>query len=182
VRNTSVFVRLLEKSEENFDDHEYLVFGGTVNQARLEENYAKLIKKYETADDKMKSIMLGETPADRSAALQKEIAWHEIYGALRYFILSNDPVARYNANFFKEEQARFTFAFNTLDEQAKKVGAVWNESYSRYEAPESSTEEVKTQTKAQLSVGNFGFRNAAEFLQKDAILGTLNDALNTGKG
>jgi hypothetical protein len=175
VRHTSVFVRLIEKSNEAFDEYEYEVFAGSINTARLEEDYAKKIKKYE--NDANKDLFLGDTPTIISAELQKEIVWHEIYGAIRYFILNKDVPVVYEANFFRNELERFTNAFAAIEKQAEELGAVLDGSTGCYSAPKDATSEVKENVRQKLSVFNFGFRNRREFLQKDIILGVLNDAL-----
>jgi hypothetical protein len=178
VRHTSVFVRLIEESKEISDEREYEVFGGSINTARLEEDYAKKSKKYE--NDVNKDLFLRDTPAIVSAELQKKIVWHEIYGAVRYFILDKDVPVVYEANFFREELKRFTDAFTSIEKKAEELGAVWSE--WRYKAPEGATIEAKEEVEKQLSVFNFGFRNIAEFLQKDVILSILKNAVeHSGK-
>jgi hypothetical protein len=172
VRHTSVFVRLIEKSEEGFDGHEYEVFGGSVVQAQLEKTYAKRQKTWKD-DDMLKDY----TPEIASAKLQKQIAWHEIYGAIRYFILSKDSAGRFESRFFKDELERFTKAYATFDKRVEELGAVYNSRWDRYDAPEGATPEVKEDLRQKLSVFNFGFYNRHEFCQKDAILGVLKDAL-----
>jgi hypothetical protein len=179
VRHTSVFVRLIEKSEQGFDEPEYKVFGGAINTARLEEDYAKKIKKYE--NDPNKDLFLSDTPEIISAELQKEIVWHEIHGAIRYFVLNKDVPVVHEANFFRGELERFTNAFASIARRAEELGAVWNDNFYRYEAPESAPPEAKESTRKELSVFNFGFRNRYEFLQKDIILGVLTDAVGGKK-
>lgn len=176
VRHTSVFVRLIEKSTERFDEHEYEVFGGTINTARLEEDYSKKIKKYE--NDVNKDLFLSDTPAIISARLQEEIFWHEIYGAIRYFMLAKDPAtAGGRAAFFKDELERFKSAIATIEKQAEELGAVLDGSTGRYSVPKDAAPEVQEYVRRKLSPFNFGFRNSGEFLQKDIILDVLNDAL-----
>ena len=107
VRRTCVFVRLVERFEEDFEQPEYTVFDGTVLRSRLEEDYAKLVKKYENADDKLKAIMLDRTPDTKAAAIQKQTTWHELYGAIRYFALSHHANAQENRAFFMDESRRY---------------------------------------------------------------------------
>jgi hypothetical protein len=177
VRDTNVFVRLLEKSTETApsDERKYQVFGGSINRARLEEDDAKLVKKGEEWDDDTKRILLRDTPETISADLQKEIVWHEVYGAIRYFVLSKDTSPSYIDSFYKDELERFTDASIAIEKKAKELGAVW--SNFRYKAPEGMTPEAKEEIEKQLRVFNFGFRNANEFRHKDVILGVLKDAL-----
>jgi hypothetical protein len=177
VRHTSVFVRLLEKSAEGVDGHVYEVFGGSVNTARLEEDYEKKIKKYE--NDVNKDLFLHNTPAIISARLQREIVWHEIYGAVRYFILAKDVPVVYVADFVREELERFTNAFAAIEKKAEELGAAWSD--FGYKAPEHMPLEAKEEIEKQLEVFKFGFRNIGEFLQKDTILGVLKDALGEKK-
>jgi hypothetical protein len=172
VRHTSVFVRLIEKSEEGFDGHEYEVFGGSVVQAQLEKTYARRQKTWKD-DDMLKDY----APEIASATLQKQIAWHEIYGAIRYFILSKDPTGQYESSFFKNELERFTKAYAAFDKRVEELGAIYNSRWDRYDAPEGATPEVKEDVRQKLSVFNFGFYSGYEFCQKDAILGVLKDAL-----
>jgi len=177
VRETNVFVRLLEKSTETVpsDERKYQVFGGSINRAPLEEDYAELVKKGEKWDDDTKRILLRNTPDTISADLQKEIVWHETYGAIRYFVLSKDTSPNCIGSFYKDELERFTDASIAIEKKAKELGAVWGN--FRYKAPEGVTPEAKEEIEKQLRVFNFGFRNAYEFLQKDIILGVLKDAL-----
>jgi hypothetical protein len=172
VRHTSVFARLIEKSEDGFDGHEYEVFGGSVIQAQLEKTYAKRQKTWKD-DDMLKDY----TPEIVTAKLQKQIAWHEIYGAIRYFILSKDTNGRFESSFLKDELERFTKAYAAFDKQVEELGAVYNSRWDRHEAPEGATPEVKEDLRQKLSVFNFGFYNRYEFCQKDAILGVLKDAV-----
>ena len=183
VRHTSVFVRLIEKSKiegskMGFEEHKYEVFGSSINTARLEEDYAKKVRKQEN-DAKKDSLLHWETPAIISGQLQKQIVWHEPYGAIRYFILEKDvdidPYAKFlKADFFRHELERFTDAFTSIEKRAEELGAVWCD--YQYEAPEGATIEAKEDIKKHLSVFDFGFRNFAEFCQKDAILRVLKGA------
>jgi hypothetical protein len=185
VRHTSVFVRLLERSKEEFDGLVYTVFDGTVLQARLEEDYAKKAREYEAggkwekADAKMKELMLRHTPTTVAAELQKAIEWHEIYGGIRYFVLSKHANATENRSFFMDEKVRYEEAFASFAKQVEELGAVWNEKFDRYEAPEGTTAEAKENIETKLRVYNFGFRNRQEFMEKDVILGVLKEAYNT---
>jgi hypothetical protein len=176
VRHTSVFVRLLERSEED-DEPVYTVFDGSILQARLEEDYASKVKKYEKADVKMKELMLSDTPTVIAAALQKETAWHEIYGAVRYFILSKHANATENRSFFMDEHRRYEEAFASFAKQVEELGAVWSDTFYRYEAAEGATAEAKENVATKLRVYNFGFRNRREFMEKDVILSVLKDAI-----
>ncbi|MGB6804097.1 MAG: hypothetical protein WBE31_17675, partial [Candidatus Sulfotelmatobacter sp.] len=80
VRSTTVFVRLLESSCEGFDDTTYDVFNRSINYPQIEAEYRRDKERWK---DNPSFI----TPIEETVArLQKQIGWHEIHGAIRYFV------------------------------------------------------------------------------------------------
>jgi hypothetical protein len=175
VRHTTVFVRLIERSTEGPGGHKYEVFNGCINAARLEEDYAMKVQKYRA--DVNVDFRIDETPSFPFEQLEKRIVWHEIYGAIRYFVLAKQ-LPLHEATFFREEFERFTKAFAAIAQRADQLGAVWNELSSRYETPESTTSDAKKRLEEELSIFKFGFHHPHEFLQKDLILRVLSEASN----
>jgi hypothetical protein len=122
------------------------------------------------------------TPIEETVArLQKQIGWHEIHGAIRYFVLtlcdksSSDFDGRYaRQRFYKDEQERLIKSFTQMEQRAKELNAVADR-YG-YSAPKDATPEVKEAIKQHLSVFKFGFHTRGEFLERGISLGILQEA------
>jgi hypothetical protein len=175
VRSTTVFVRLLESSCEGFDDTTYDVFNRSINYPQIEAEYRRDKERWK---DNPSFI----TPIEETVArLQKQIGWHEIHGAIRYFVLtlcdksSSDFDGRYaRQRFYKDEQERLIKSFTQMEQRAKELNAVADR-YG-YSAPKDATPEVKEAIKQHLSVFKFGFHTRGEFLERGISLGILQEA------
>lgn len=181
VRGTSVFVRLIEKSKEGLDDTVYTVLGGTILQSRIEEAYREKCKPYEPGGKWEKNrdkVSRFTTPAETVATLQKETNWHEIYGALRYFVLSKDSSDWRVGRFFKEEHKRFSDAYAALEAKTAELGVTWDDKYMQYDV-QGLAKEARDEVNKVITdeIFRLGFRNYGEVLDKEFILGVLKDAV-----
>jgi hypothetical protein len=134
IRDETVLVRLVESSKESVDSPNFEVFNGVINLDYLEKEYHR--EKIRWGED---SPLL-ETPDMQRAWLEKQTAWHEMLGAARYIMLS---VNGGHHNFFGNERERLSKAFETIAEEAKQLGADWDEDSGRYQAPAAATKEEK---------------------------------------
>jgi hypothetical protein len=178
VRGTSLFVRLIEKSEKGFDGRKYEVFNGSIVQAQLEEDYKKLVELYKDDSDETKSLMCSDTPTVLSAKLQTKLTWHEMHGAVRYFVLSKDATDGSNLLFFDEEYERLKDAFAAVADQAEKLGAVWDDltgTYKPLEESDSETKEAIQQIRWDAGLLRFGIRRM-DVRQQNLIMAVLGEA------
>jgi hypothetical protein len=178
VRGTSLFVRLIEKSEKGFDARKYEVFNGSIVQAQLEEDYKKLVELYKDDSDETKNLMCSDTPTVLSAKLQTKLTWHEMHGAVRYFVLSKDATDDRNLLFFEEEHERLKGAFATVAVQAEQLGAVWDDFSGTYRAPEeadSETKEAVQKISRDAGLLRFGIRRV-DVRQRNLIMAVLGEA------
>ena len=149
LRGTSLFVRLIENSKEWFDGPRYCVFNGLVVRAQLDDEYEKRAFRWKDADEEIKRIMLRETPDIEQAQLEKQLVWHDVaqegvqirmQGALRYIVLATSSE---NRKFLIAEYYRLREAFAAVEGEAQQLGALWDISQRRYQAPADATEETK---------------------------------------
>lgn len=180
VRSTSVFVRLTERSAEGLYETVNTVFGGVILRSRIEEEYRKKCKPYHPGGEWEKSSSMLSciaTPAETIADLEKETNWHEIYGAVRYFVLSRDPFDWETRRFLKDEYLRFSDAYTALETKTTELGITWDDENMRYDISKGATPETRDEINKAITAEIFrlGFRSYGEVLDKDLILGVLKE-------
>lgn len=168
IRGTNVFVRLLTSSREGCDDTTYDVFNGSINYPQIEAEHQREKERWNGNP----IFTLEET----IARLQKRIGWHEIYGAIRYFLISKQSNVdeQYDCQrFCKHEYDRITEACSTMEKKAVELGAT--ATFYGYRAPKDASPEIKEAIKQNLSISKFGFHTFGEFEEKEASLKILQE-------
>jgi hypothetical protein len=178
VDERSVFVRLLESSEEEFEGQRYSVFDNKIVPIFFEEKKKRM------------HLLAGTINGDKKRGEQM-VQWTNANVALgpllTYFILGhcakNDAQRAFIRHFMHDEIIRLTDGFRSIERAADKLGAIWNAEYSYYEVPEGATDETRKTINGTLATDEgllqFGI-TAAELGDKRKIMEVLSGFLTQG--
>ena len=131
-----------------------------------------------------KKLMLGDTPDVRYAQLEAKLVWHEMQGAVRYFVLAKcSDLHRQGQtwSFLYDEHKRLKDALDVVEKEATRLGAVWDDHsiHPSYKAPAGATQDMQNAimgVRTDRGLLRFGVR-AIELRQREKIMSILAGAI-----
>jgi hypothetical protein len=79
-------------------------------------------------------------PDDRQ---RDAVAWHELFGPIKYFILAHTLAPLERVSYFESEKQRIQKGFDAVAREAAKLGGTWNGTHGFYDASRDASKEVR---------------------------------------
>ncbi len=172
--HASVFVRLLDRHKEDLNnDHQYEIVNGCIQEDVIERKN----RDHETwlnslSDKDRQRFQYQPYSAKEIAELKREVIWHELQGAVKYFILSKHN----HMGMWKMDLERLQKAFSLIVTEAEALGATCNK-FGNYELSNDmddiqrkKLEDLFSPTTLRIKYGIHSYRDWAE---RDQIMKLL---------
>jgi hypothetical protein len=181
--HASVFVRLLDRHKEDLnDEHQYDVVNGCIQEDVIErENRDHETWLNSLPEKNRETFQYQPYSAKEIAELKREVIWHELQGAVKYFILSkHDRMGEW-----KRDLEKLRNSFELIVTEAEALGATCNK-FGSYELPNDADDLQRKKLEDIFSsrnlLGIYGVHSYRDWAERDQIMKLLESPQEDNRG